>query len=70
VYVIRENQQVGETAADALATVNERSVCRNYRPDPAPDDRFRLLCATALAAPTKSDLQQADIVRPKGFRLD
>jgi nitroreductase/FMN reductase [NAD(P)H] len=48
---------------DALAAMNERSVCRNYRPDPVPDDLFRLLCATALAAPTKSDLQQADIVR-------
>jgi nitroreductase/FMN reductase [NAD(P)H] len=50
-------------AADALAAMNERSVCRNYRPEPVPDDLFRLLCATALAAPTKSDLQQADIVR-------
>ena len=50
-------------AADALAAMNERSVCRNYRPDPVPDDLFRLLCATALAAPSKSDLQQADIVR-------
>jgi nitroreductase/FMN reductase [NAD(P)H] len=48
---------------DALATMNERSVCRNYRPDPVPEDLFRLLCATALAAPTKSDLQQADIIR-------
>jgi nitroreductase len=50
-------------AADALATMNERSVCRNYRPDPVPEDLFRLLCATALAAPTKSDLQQANIIR-------
>jgi len=48
---------------DALAVMNERSVCRHYRPDPVPEDLFRLLCATALAAPTKSDLQQADIVR-------
>jgi nitroreductase/FMN reductase [NAD(P)H] len=48
---------------DALAVMNERSVCRAYRPDPVPQDLFRLLCATALAAPTKSDLQQADIVR-------
>ena len=48
---------------DALATMNERSVCRNFRPDPVPEDLFRLLCATALAAPTKSDLQQADIIR-------
>ena len=48
---------------DALAAMNERSVCRSYRPDPVPEDLFRLLCATALAAPTKSDLQQADIIR-------
>ena len=48
---------------DALAVLNERSVCRRYRPDPVPEGLMRLLCATALASPTKSDLQQADIVR-------
>src|SRR5687768_15166220 len=47
----------------ALTALNERSVCRRYRPDPVPDDLIRLLCATALAAPTKSDLQQASIIR-------
>jgi nitroreductase/FMN reductase [NAD(P)H] len=49
--------------ADALATMNERSVCRRYRADPVPAPLLRLLCATALASPTKSDLQQASIVR-------
>ncbi|HLB13529.1 MAG TPA: nitroreductase family protein [Burkholderiales bacterium] len=53
----------GLPGLDALAVMNERSVCRRYRPDPVPEDLFRLLCATALASPTKSDLQQADIVR-------
>jgi nitroreductase len=48
---------------EALAALNERSVCRRYRPDPVPEALMRLLCATALAAPTKSDLQQATIVR-------
>lgn len=48
---------------EALAALNERSVCRRYRRDPVPDEVVRLLCATALAAPTKSDLQQATIVR-------
>jgi nitroreductase/FMN reductase [NAD(P)H] len=48
---------------EALATMNERSVCRRYRPDPVPAALLRLLCATALASPTKSDLQQATIVR-------
>jgi nitroreductase/FMN reductase [NAD(P)H] len=48
---------------EALAALNERSVCRRYRPDPVPEALVQLLCATALAAPTKSDLQQATIVR-------
>ena len=49
--------------ADALAVMNERSVCRRYRADPVPPALLRLLCATALASPTKSDLQQASVVR-------
>ena len=48
---------------DALAVMNERSVCRRYRADPVPESVLRLLCATALASPTKSDLQQASVVR-------
>jgi nitroreductase/FMN reductase [NAD(P)H] len=48
---------------DALAVMNERSVCRSYRADPIPAALLRLLCATALASPTKSDLQQASILR-------
>jgi len=48
---------------DALAALNERSVCRRYRREPVPEALVRLLCATTLAAPTKSDLQQATIVR-------
>jgi nitroreductase/FMN reductase [NAD(P)H] len=56
--------QVPETPGrEALAVLNERSVCRRYRRDLVPEDVVRLLCATALAAPTKSDLQQATIVR-------
>ncbi|MEO8717822.1 MAG: nitroreductase family protein [Burkholderiales bacterium] len=48
---------------DALAALNERSVCRRYRRDAVPEEVVRLLCATALSAPTKSDLQQATIIR-------
>jgi nitroreductase/FMN reductase [NAD(P)H] len=48
---------------DAVTALNERSVCRRYRPDPVPEEIMRLLCATALAAPTKSDLQQATVIR-------
>ena len=51
---------------EALAALAERSVCRRYRGDPVPEALVRLLCATALAAPTKSDLQQATIVRLAG----
>src|SRR5918999_1592650 len=47
----------------ALVALNERSVCRRYRSDPVPEGVIRLLCATALAAPTKSDLQQATLIR-------
>lgn len=53
----------GLPALDAFAVLNERSVCRRYRADPVPEALVRLLCASALAAPTKSDLQQATIVR-------
>jgi nitroreductase/FMN reductase [NAD(P)H] len=48
---------------DVLAALNERSVCRRYRSDPVPEALVRLLCATALSAPTKSDLQQASLIR-------
>jgi nitroreductase/FMN reductase [NAD(P)H] len=48
---------------DAVTALNERAVCRRYRPDPVPEALIGLLCATALAAPTKSDLQQATIIR-------
>jgi FMN reductase [NAD(P)H] len=51
---------------EALAALNERSVCRRYRADPVPEALVRLLCASALSAPTKSDLQQATIVRLAG----
>ena len=48
---------------DALTTLNERAVCRRYRSDPVPEALLHLLFASALAAPTKSDLQQATIIR-------
>jgi len=48
---------------EGLAAMNERAVCRRYRADPVPEPLLRALFATALASPTKSDLQQASIVR-------
>jgi nitroreductase/FMN reductase [NAD(P)H] len=49
--------------AEALAAMNERAVCRRYRAEAVPEPLLRTLFATALASPTKSDLQQASIVR-------
>lgn len=53
----------GLAHADAIAAMNERSVCRRYRQQPVEPDLLALVCATALSAPSKSDLQQADIIR-------
>jgi len=53
----------GVAGADALAAMNERAVCRRYRAEPVPEALLRTLLATALASPTKSDLQQASVVR-------
>lgn len=40
----------------------ERGSIRKFRPDTVPDQILRRLCALALCAPTKSDLQQCDIL--------
>ena len=45
-----------------LARIAEHRSLRRYRPDRVSPDLLRLLCACALSAPTKSDLQQADII--------
>jgi nitroreductase/FMN reductase [NAD(P)H] len=47
---------------DALAALADHRSRRAYADKPVDDDLIRLLCAIALSAPTKSDLQQADIV--------
>jgi nitroreductase/FMN reductase [NAD(P)H] len=57
-------------SVDELADVNNpvlqgiaaRGSCRNFRNTPVDSDLINLLCAVALASPTKSDLQQRDIV--------
>lgn len=45
-----------------LAQIASHRSIRRYRPDPVPPELLRLLLACALSAPTKSDLQQADII--------
>jgi nitroreductase/FMN reductase [NAD(P)H] len=46
---------------DALARIAGRRVQRRYLDKPVELALLRLLCACALSAPSKSDLQQADI---------
>jgi len=69
---IRESlsRRFGETLAvdaglaglDELARLAGRRVQRRYTERAVDADLLRLLCACALSAPSKSDLQQADIV--------
>jgi nitroreductase len=47
---------------DQLARMAAHRVIRRYQPRDVPPELLRLLCACALSAPTKSDLQQADIL--------
>src|SRR3954453_15876925 len=64
------NSRFGETLAvdktpaglDELARLAGRRVHRRTTERPVDAELLRLLCACALSAPSKSDLQQADIV--------
>src|SRR5476651_1724963 len=64
------NRRFGETLAiddnltglDELARLAGRRVQRRTTDRPVDPELLRLLCACALSAPSKSDLQQADIV--------
>ncbi len=46
----------------ALARMAGRGSCRSFRPEPPDAAMLRSIAAVALAAPSKSDLQQRDIV--------
>jgi nitroreductase/FMN reductase [NAD(P)H] len=50
------------TGLDELARISGHRVHRRYTERDVPPDLMRLLCACALSAPSKSDLQQADIL--------
>ncbi len=52
----------GQQGAAELAHIASHRSIRRYRPDPVAPALLRLLFACALSAPTKSDLQQADII--------
>ncbi|WP_181172888.1 nitroreductase family protein [Mesorhizobium sp. B2-7-3] len=53
---------VSPPAADILALMAGHRVHRGFDGRPVPDDLVRTLVASALSAPSKSDLQQRDIV--------
>lgn len=50
------------SANAALRRIAARASCRDFADRPPPADLVDTLCAVALAAPSKSDLQQRDIV--------
>jgi nitroreductase len=47
---------------DELAAIAAHRTHRRYLPKPVSPELLRLLCACALSAPSKSDLQQSDIL--------
>ena len=49
-------------ATDVLAALVGRRTIRRYADRPVDPELLRLVCAVGLSAPSKSDLQQADIV--------
>src|ERR1051326_7940520 len=53
---------VDQAGADSLARMLEHRSHRRYSPQPVSAELLQLLFACALSAPSKSDLQQADIV--------
>jgi nitroreductase len=55
----------GDPALDSnemLQRLAGRGVCRRFKPEPLPAALVDTLCALALCAPAKSDLQQRDII--------
>lgn len=47
---------------DLLTSMAARGSCRTFQDRPVDDALLQTLCAVALASPTKSDLQQRDII--------
>jgi nitroreductase len=48
--------------ADTWSKLANRGVIRRFKPEPVPTAMLDTLCALALSAPSKSDLQQRDIL--------
>lgn len=47
---------------DLWRTLAGRGSCRRFEPEPLDDGLIEILCALALASPSKSDLQQRDFI--------
>src|SRR6476660_7172094 len=54
--------EFGDDALSLLGQLAARGSVRKFRSDTIPYSTLRRLCALALCAPTKSDLQQRDII--------
>ncbi len=56
---------IGETVSPnkTLSDILAHRSCRNYKPDPIAEELIQTLFATAFSAPSKSDLQQACVIR-------
>lgn len=54
--------ELGNDAPSVLRQLAARGSVRKFRADAVPYPTLRRLCALALCAPTKSDLQQRDII--------
>src|SRR5690348_16942668 len=54
--------EFGNDTPPLFGQLAARGSVRKFRPDAVPYPTLRRLCALALCAPTKSDLQQRDIV--------
>lgn len=48
---------------ELLRSMAARGSCRAFTSDPVPMETLDMLCAIALSAPSKSDLQQRDIIQ-------
>lgn len=51
------------TPNKTLSDILDRRSCRSFRPDPIPEELIQTLFAAAFSAPSKSDLQQACVIR-------
>jgi len=54
--------EVAGSAGKTLSAMAARASCRSFGAEPVADETLRMLCAVALSSPSKSDLQQRDII--------